>query len=197
LKVGFEEVNQFDAILDEADIDLRPVNSIDGYTDEKLPTEMGQLASKLAWPLLTPSQLPEGYHFQSAYYDSGHQMAVLTYVATRPLPGSTDSSLTATKTIARLQALKNDFVPLQIAPDTHMDDVQVNDRPGVYALGAWDTQFFPDNTEPNGGKMVSTWRNDLPIQNLFWQVGNVYLALITDDQGLIKQNLVDMAAMIW
>ncbi len=63
----------------------------------------------------------------------------------------------------------------------------------AFALGAWDAQFVPKDQDANGGQMVSTWRNDLPVQNVYWQVGNVYLALITDDETLSKQDLIDLA----
>jgi hypothetical protein len=73
-------------------------------------------------------------------------------------------------------------------------DIQVNGQPAAYTVGAWDTEFVKDDQDPNGGKMVSTWRNDLPVQNLYWQVGNVYLALVTDDEAVSREELIDMAA---
>ncbi len=158
------------------------------------PPEISQLSAQAGWDVLTPIALPEGYKLESAYLDTNHQMVILTYHATRPLPGAADPSLTATKSITLLQALKNDFVPMQIAPATNIEDVQVSGQPAVYAVGAWDTEFVPDKADPNGGKMVSTWRNELPIQNLYWQSGQVYLVLVTDDDTLSKQQLIDTAS---
>ena len=158
------------------------------------PPEISQLSPQAGWNVLALSAVPDGYKFQSAYLDTNHQMVILTYLATRPLPGAADPKLTASKSITLLQALKNDFVPMQIAPATQVEDVQVNGQPAVYAVGAWDTEFVPDANDPNGGKMVSTWRNELPVQNLYWQAGKVYLVLVTDDETLSKQDLINTAA---
>lgn len=157
------------------------------------PAEISQLSAQIAWEILYPAQLPEGYRLESTYYDTNHQMVILTFLTTRRLPGSTDPSLTASKTITLLQAQKNDFIPMQIAPDTNVEDTKVNDLPAVFAVGAWDTEFVKDDTDPNGGKMVSTWRNDLPVQNLFWQNGTVFLVLVTDDEVVNKQEMTAMA----
>ncbi len=163
-----------------------------------IPAEFSQLSAQAGWDILAPGQLPEGYHFQSAYYDTNHQMVILTYLVTRTLPGAADPSLTASKTITLAQAMKNDFIPMQIAPGTNVEDTQVNGQPAAYAVGAWDAEFVKDDNDPNGGKMVYNWRNDLPVQNLYWQVGKVYLALITDDEAVSKQALIDTAAsMRW
>ncbi len=123
-------------------------------------------------------------------------MVILTYLVTRPLPGATDPSLTASKSITMLQALTNDFVPMQVAPATHVEDAQVNGLPAIYAVGAWKTEFVKNDRDPNGGQMVSTWRNDLAVQNLYWQVGKIFLLLVTDDSAVSKQELLDMAASV-
>ncbi len=160
------------------------------------PAEIDQMSAQAGWDVLCPGHLPEGYRFESAYLDTNHQMVVLTYLATQPLPGAADPTLTATHTITLLQAQKNDFVPLQVAPATNVEDVRVNGQPAVYAVGAWDSEFVPDAGDPNGGKMVSRWRNDLAVQNLYWQVGNIYLALVSDDSGLSQGQLIDTAASV-
>jgi hypothetical protein len=164
-------------------------------TQSSIP-DFSQLASQAGWKILTPSRLPEGYKFQSAHYDPNQKLVFLTYLITRALPDSSDPSLTATKTITFLQALKNDFIPMQVAPSTNVEDTKIGDLPAAYAKGAWDTQFIPDEQEPSGGKLVSSWRNDLQVQNVFWQDGNVYLVLVTDDETLTKQDLLDMASSI-
>jgi hypothetical protein len=165
-------------------------------TSTLLPTEVSQLAEQPEWETLTPSTLPEGYHFQSAFYDTNLKLLILTYLVTRPLPGATDPSLTSSETISLLQSLKNDFVPMQIAPNTNVTDIQVNGQPAAFTVGGWDTEFVKDSTAPNGGKMVSSWRNDLPVKNLYWQVGKIYLALITADEAVNQQELIDMANSI-
>jgi hypothetical protein len=162
----------------------------------EIPTEVSQLSEQPEWKMLTPSTLPEGYHFQSAFYDTNLKLLILTYLVTRPLPGATDPSLTSSETISLLQSLKNDFVPMQIAPNTNVTDIQVNGQPAAFTVGGWDTEFVKDSTAPNGGKMVSSWRNDLPVKNLYWQVGKIYLALITADEAVNQQELINMANII-
>ena len=104
--------------------------------------------------------------------------------------------MTETKAITLVQARHNDFIPLEVAPSTEVKDVQVNGQPAVYAIGAWDTEFNPATGTPDGGSFTARWRNDLPIQNLYWQVGDVYLALITDDPAVTQQDLLAMASSI-
>ncbi|MEN6410350.1 MAG: hypothetical protein ABFD44_11635 [Anaerolineaceae bacterium] len=162
-------------------------------TNEK-PAEINQLSAQIGWNVLAPNHSPEGYQFQSAYYDTNQRMVILTYMVTRPLPGANDPSLTASKTITLLEAQKNDFVPMQVAPDANLTDVMVNGQPAVFTVGAWDTEFVKDDNDPNGGKMVSTWRNDLLIKNLYWQKGDVYLVIVTDDEAVDQQEMIDMAA---
>ena len=123
-------------------------------------------------------------------------MLILTYLVSRSLQGSTDPSLTSTESITLLQAQSNDFVPMQIAPNTNVIDVQVNDLPAAFTNGGWDTEFVKDSNSPNGGKMVSSWRNDLPVKNLYWQIGEIYLALVTADEAVSQQDLIDMASSI-
>lgn len=158
------------------------------------PAEVEPLSAQVPWTIVYPAQLPEGYHLASAYWDTNHQMLILTFLSTRPLPDTSDPLLTVTRTITLLQAQRNDFIPMQIAPATIVENVMVKDLPAVYAVGAWDTEFVPDVNAPNGGTMVSTWRNDLQIHNLYWQVGNVYLALLTDDDALNQPGLIQLAA---
>lgn len=159
-------------------------------------SDLNQLASQAGWEILTPGWLPDGYKFQSAYFDPNQKMVFLTYLVTRALPGSNDPSLTTSKTITLLQALKNDFVPMQVAPKTNVEDAEVNGIPAAYAMGAWDTEFVQDETDPSGGKLISTWRNDLQVQNIFWQDGKVYLVLLTDDEALSRRDLLEMASSI-
>jgi len=161
-----------------------------------ISTEVNQTAPQPDWDMLTPDYLPEGYQFQSAFYDTDLKMLILTYHVTRPLPGATDPSLTSSETITLLQSQKNDFVPMQIAPNTNVTDIQVNGQPAAFTMGGWDTEFVKDSTTPNGGKMVSSWRNDLPVKNLYWQDGKIFLALITTDDSVSQQELIDMASSI-
>ncbi len=161
-----------------------------------IPPEISGLSPQAGWEILVPSQLPDGYNFESAYFNTNQQLVILTYTSTQPLPGAADPALTATHSITLLQAQKNDFVPMQVAPATNIENVQVNGQPAVYAAGAWDTEFVPDANDPNGGKMVSKWRNDLAVQNLYWQVGKIYLVLVTDDNALSQKQLIDVGATV-
>jgi hypothetical protein len=158
------------------------------------PADPDQLSNQIGWDILTPSYLPDGYHYQSAYYDPNQKLVVLTYLVTRPLPGATDPSLTSSETVTLLQSQRNDFVPMQVAPNTNITDTLVNGAPAAFTIGGWDTEFVKDNTAPGGGKMVSSWRNDLPVKNLYWQVGKLYLVLITGDGVVSQQDLIDMAS---
>jgi hypothetical protein len=158
--------------------------------------DFNQLASQTGWSVLTPSWLPEGYQFQSAYFDTNQKMLVLTYLVTRPLPDTSDPSLTSSETITLLESQSNDFVPMQVAPNTTITDVQVNGNPAAFTMGGWDTEFVKNNKEPGGGKMVSSWRNDLQVKNLYWQVGKVYLTLITADENVSQQDIIEIATSI-
>jgi hypothetical protein len=160
------------------------------------PAEVAQMSVQAGWDVLAAGGLPQAYKFESAYFETNNQMALLTYLATRPLPGTKDPSLTSSSTITLLEALKNDFVPLQVSPDASVTDIQVNGQPAAYAVGAWDTEFVPDAKDPQGGRMVSTWRNDLKVQNVYWQVGEIYLVLVTDDAGVSKEELIAMAGSV-
>ncbi len=167
--------------------------AVQSTSSRQVPDQVNQLAPQVGWNILTPDNLPDGYQFESAYLDANHQMVVLTYTIARPLPGAADPTLTSTKSITVLQAQTNDFVPMQISPDATVNDVEVNGQPAVYVTGAWDTQFVPDANDPNGGQMVSTWRNDLPIQNIYWQVRQVFVTIVTNDDVLSQQDLIDLA----
>ena len=158
------------------------------------PAAVSQLSEQAGWKILSPGYLPAGYHFGSAYLDTNHQLVVLTYLVTRPLPGAADPGLTASRAITVLQALRNDFIPLQVAPAAKVLDVSVAGRPAAFVVGAWDTQFVKDENDPQGGKMVSTWSNELQVKNLYWQIGRVYLVLVTDDDLVSKQELIMMAS---
>jgi hypothetical protein len=158
--------------------------------------DLTNLTNQTGWNVQVPSLIPEGYQFQSAYFDTTNKMLILTYLVTRPLPGATDPALTSSETITLLEAKTNNYVPMQIAPNTNVEDVQVNGVTAVFTLGGWDTQFIKDNSEPGGGKMVSSWRNDLPVKNLYWQAGDIYYLLVTADESVTQQDLVDMAASV-
>jgi hypothetical protein len=159
-----------------------------------VPADLGELSSQVGWKILTPSYLPDGYQLQSAFYDPNHKLLVLTYLTTRLLPGVTDPSLTSSETITLLQAQRDNFVPMQIAPNSNITDISINGLPATFTVGGWDTEFVKDNQAPGGGKMVSSWRNDLPVNNLYWQIGSIHLALITADRAVGQQELIDIAA---
>jgi hypothetical protein len=171
-----------------------PLSMVQSTASSGTPLDLSQLSNQVGWSVLTPGYLPQGYQYQSAYFDTNNKMLVLTYLVTRPLPGSTDPTLTSSETVTLLEAKTNNFIPMQIAPNTNVEDVQVNGSPAAFTIGGWDTQFVKDNSVPGGGKMVSSWRNDLPVKNLYWQVGDVYYLLVTTDNEVSQQDLNDIAS---
>ena len=40
------------------------------------------------------------------------------------------------------------------------------------------------------------WRNDLQVQNVFWQVGTVYVVLISDDLAVSREDLLKTAGSV-
>jgi hypothetical protein len=174
--------------LSIAPANTQPSLSTNTLITVEKPAELPQLSTQAGWQILAATQLPQGYSFSSAYYDPTNHMVSLSYFATRPLPGSTD---TETKALTLIEALRNDVIPLQIAPSTLVQDVTLNGQPAAYAKGAWDSSF-----DAASGQNVSTWRNDLEVQNVFWQVGSTYFVLITDDTTLTQADLLGMAASV-
>ncbi len=57
-------------------------------------------------------------------------------------------------------------------------------------------QFIQDSQDSNGGKMIATWQYDLQEKNLYWQVGKIYIGIVTDDEAVRQQQLIDMADSI-
>jgi hypothetical protein len=173
--------------LNRAPSDSMPAESVDITRSIEDAGRLQELSQQAGWTIVSPQYLPEGYTFNSADYDTTNKMVLFSFLATRELPNS--NGLTETKQLVFVQALHNDFIPLRVAPSTQVDDVRIGNQPGAYAIGAWDTTY--DETTKG---MISTWRNDLVIQNLYWQQGNVYLVLISDDDQVSKSDLLKMAA---
>jgi hypothetical protein len=165
---------------------VQPTGNVDLSTNP----DIQQVTGMAGWTVLTPTFLPEGYHFDSAYYDSANQLIYLTFLATRQLPGS---DLTETKTITLTEAKRNDIVPLMLSPNSTAKEVLVAGKPAAYVIGAWDATFVQNANETNGGHMEWSWRNDLQIRNIFWQSSDIYLVLITDDAQVSKDDLLIMA----
>lgn len=163
---------------------------------DEAPPEITRLSGEAGWDLLSVTALPDGYQYRSAYFDAARKVAYLTYTATRPLPGAADPSLTVSSTITLLQARANDETPMQAAPGAERAAALVNGSPAVYAVGAWDAEFVKDEADPNGGKMVYTWRADLPVKNIYWQIGELYLLLVTEDETVTREALVKMAESV-
>ena len=155
-------------------------------------TTLDTISKQAGWTIVAPAWLPEGYRFGQANYDTRNSLVYLSFLATRQLPGG-DPSLTQTKSLSLVQARQNNVIPLQVAPTTSVQDVTVNGQPGAYAVGAWKSEFVPKAGEANGGHFESQWRNDLQVQNVFWQVGTVYLVLVSDDPAVSRQDLLKTA----
>ena len=156
-------------------------------------SEILQVSGKAGWKVLTPSFLPEGYSFESVYYDQANQLVSLSFMATRKLPGS---DLTETKSVTLDEAQRNDMIPMVISPLSTAMAITVDGTSASYIIGAWETTFVPNPAETNGGHMESQWRNDLLVQNIYWQVRDLYLVLITDDSVVVQGDLVNMADSI-
>jgi hypothetical protein len=176
-----------------SDVIHSPVLTITSSGKGVLPTVITTNQAGLV--ALSPTWLPEGYSFDHMDTVPDQKMVVLTFFAKHQLPGS-DSNLTETRTLTLAESLQNSNIPLMVAPSTSVEDITVNGSPAAYAVGAWDSQFVPDAKDPKGGSFQAGWRSDLPIQNLFWQSGPVYLALISDDPAVSKEDLVRMASSV-
>lgn len=155
----------------------------ESLVDSQKAGEISQLAG---WTIKTPTWLPEGYTFHSAMYDSSNRIVILSFFATRQLPGG-DPTMTETQTITLVQAMRNDVIPLMVAPSTAVQDITVNGEAAAFAVGAW---------EANGATGSATWTNDLPLQNVYWQIGDVFLNLNTLDAQVSQEDLVRLAESV-
>lgn len=164
---------------------VQPSQLVSGSTLENLSKQAG-------WTIIAPTWLPEGYRFGQSNYDTRNGLVYMSFLATRQLPGASPA-LTQTKALSLVQARQNTLIPLQVAPTTSVQDVTVNGQPGAYAVGAWKSEFVPKAGETGGGHFEARWRNDLQVQNVFWQVGTVYVVLISDDSLLTRADLLKTA----
>lgn len=145
--------------------------------------KVDEISNLAGWQIKVPAWLPEGYQFNDAVYDSANKMAILTFTATRQLPGS-DPMMTETKAITMVQAVHNDVLPLMVAPTTFIHDISINGQPAAYATGAW---------ENNAATGKAAWNNSIKLQNVYWQVDKVYLVLNSNDTQVNQDDLILMA----
>lgn len=145
--------------------------------------KVAEISEKAGWTIKEPTWLPEGYRFSSAMYEPANKMVLLTFMAKRQLPGN-DPNMTETKAITLIQALRNDIIPLMVAPSTDVRNITVNGQPAAYAVGAW------ENDAATG---QATWRNTYPLQNVYWQIDTVYLNLNTNDSQVSQADLIRLA----
>lgn len=157
-----------------------PAIPVSSLVDSQKVGEISQLAG---WVVKAPNWLPAGYHFEDVTYDSSNKMVILTFLATRQLPGN-DPSMTETKAITLVEALHNDIIPLMVAPGTAVQDITVADQAAAYAVGAW------ENDAATG---KATWNDSYSLQNVYWQIGKVYLNLNTDDAQVSQAELIRLA----
>jgi hypothetical protein len=153
---------------------------------------LADISRSAGWTVVAPAWVPEGYRVGSTNYDSRNGLVYLSFRATRQLPGG-DPKLTQTKALSLVQSRQNTVIPLQVAQTTSVQDVTVSGQPAAYAVGAWKSEFVPKAGEPGGGHMEARWRSDLAVQNVFWQVGSVYVVLISDDAAVTRQDLLKVA----
>ncbi len=142
-----------------------------------------EISNLAKWTIKSPSWLPDGYQFNEVLYDSANNMVSITYIATRQLPGN-DPSLTQTSTITLVQSLRNDLIPLIVAPSADLGSMMINGQPAAYAIGAWKN----DNTTG-----TATWDSSYQMQNINWQIDYIYLSLNTDDSLVSKDDLLKIA----
>ena len=152
-------------------------------TDIVISQNIDEISNQAKWAIKSPGWLPEGYQFNEAMYDPANQMVSLTYLATRQLPGN-DPSLTQTSTITLVQSLRNDLIPLIVAPSADLGSMMINGQPAAYAIGAWKN----DNTTG-----TATWDNSYQLQNINWQIGFTYLSLNTNDTLVSKDDMLKIA----
>ncbi|HEX2978974.1 MAG TPA: hypothetical protein VHO48_01800 [Anaerolineaceae bacterium] len=145
--------------------------------------KVDEIAPLAGWEIKTPTWAPEGYAYHDALYDATNHLVLLTFFATRTLPGG-DPNMTQTKVITLVQAERNDIVPLMVAPSTNVDDISVLGQPAAYATGAW---------EGDAVSGLSTWNASYELKNVYWQMGTVYVNLNTDDAQVSKEDLIQMA----
>lgn len=158
-------------------------NSAVPAKDIVISQNIDEITNLTEWTVKFPSWLPDGYIFNEAMYDSANKMVTLTFVATRQLQGN-DPSWTQTNTITLVQSLRNDLIPLIVAPGTEMGNITINGQPAAYAIGAWKN----DNTTG-----TATWDNSYQLQNINWQIDFTYLSLNTDDTLVSKEDLLKVA----
>jgi len=175
------------AVLKYLGLTVSPSESI---SNPAIPAEslvdsqkMDEISDLAGWKIKVPAWLPEGYKFYDAVYDSPNKMAILTFIATRQLPGN-DPTMTETKAITMVQALHNDILPLMVAPTTIIQDISINGQPAAYAIGAW------ENDAATG---KATWNSSYQLQNVYWQVDSVYLTINTNDTQVDQNDLLQMA----
>lgn len=151
--------------------------------DIVISQNIDEISNLAKWTIKSPSWLPDGYQFNEAVYDSANNMVSITYIATRQLPGN-DPSLTQTSTITLVQSLRNDLIPLIVAPGADMGSITINGQSASYAIGAWKN----DNTTG-----TATWDSSYQLQNINWQIDYIYLSLNTNDSLVSKDDLLKIA----
>ena len=145
--------------------------------------QMHEISNLAGWEIKVPTWLPPAYSFTDGVYDSTNKMVILTFTATRQLPGN-DPTMTETKAITMMQALQNDILLLMVAPTTIIEDVSINGQPAAFAIGAW---------ENNATTGKAIWNSSYQLQNVYWQVDGVYLTLNTNDTQVSQDDLFRMA----
>jgi hypothetical protein len=157
-----------------------PAIPVESLFDSQKVDEISKLAG---WTINVPTWLPDGYHIDDITYDSSNKMVLITFLATRQLPGN-DPNMTETKAMTLTQALRNDIIPLMVAPSTNVQDITVNDQPAAYAIGAWENDASTEQ---------AIWNNSYSLQNAYWQTGNIFFNLNSDDAQVSKEDLIRVA----
>jgi len=128
-------------------------------------------------------------HGGDASYEVNNQQVVLTFLVRRLLPDG--NGLTETKSLTLVEGMQSEAAPLKIATQAQAVTIQIGEFPGFYIIGAWDTSY-----DSQSQSMITIWRNDLVIQNIYWQSENIHLVLISDDDQLSQSDLIKIARSV-
>jgi len=148
------------------------------------------LSAQAGWNVLAPSVIPEGYTPGDVSYLDADKQVVMTFLVTRSLPGGVPA-LTETKTLTLVQSTNVEAVVFQLPADAAIKPVTINDQPGGLVHGAWDSQF-----DQAANSFSYTWREDLGVTGIYWQAGDIHLALISNDDALNDEQLVQIAEQV-
>jgi len=151
--------------------------------DLNISKSINEISNLAGWKVLSPNWLPDGYQFNEALFDSANKMVTLTFIATHPIQGS-NPIITQTNVITLVESLRNDLIPLIVAPDADIGSMIINGQAAAYTIGAW------KNDKATG---TATWDSTYQLQTINWQIDSTYLSINTNDTLVSKDDLLRVA----